>query len=161
MAYLPTCVVASSRRLLWVNLDPARRCHISMHVRFAPKADKKQIVWVCPLSATTGQVGNFAASLCTKRRKPNGAPRKPRSVAPRLNNGKPPAGGSILPRASSTQELWGTLDLPELVVHAGAEDVVAQVADLGVRLKSTRAARPKGEACGNRFINPQPPRDLI
>jgi hypothetical protein len=51
VAYLPTCVVASSRRLLWVNLDPARRCHISMHVRFAPKADKKQIVWVCPLSA--------------------------------------------------------------------------------------------------------------
>jgi hypothetical protein len=25
-----------------------------MHVRFTPKADKKQIVWVCPLSAISG-----------------------------------------------------------------------------------------------------------
>jgi hypothetical protein len=29
-------------------------------------------------------------------------------------NGKPSAGGSILPRASSTQELWGALDYQNL-----------------------------------------------
>jgi hypothetical protein len=29
-------------------------------------------------------------------------------------NGKPSAGGSILPRASSTQELWGALDYQSL-----------------------------------------------
>jgi hypothetical protein len=31
--------------------DPAV---VAAHVRFAPKADKKQIVWLCPLSAISG-----------------------------------------------------------------------------------------------------------
>jgi hypothetical protein len=60
VAYLPTSVVASSRRLLWVNLDPARRCHISMHVRFAPKADNQADISLCPLSANSGHRSDYS-----------------------------------------------------------------------------------------------------
>src|SRR5260370_33248280 len=63
--------------------------------------------------------------------------------------GKPSAWGvQSLPRASSTQELWGALDRssPELVVHAGAPDVIL---DLDVaRLDARHAERRAGERAG-------------
>jgi hypothetical protein len=36
---------------LWVNCAGLKQAAASRDVRFAPKADKKQIISVCPLSA--------------------------------------------------------------------------------------------------------------
>src|SRR5262249_108339 len=46
--------------------DQAGRSHAIMHVRFAPKADKQQIVSVCPLCAMCGrlQVGKAFLHVC-------------------------------------------------------------------------------------------------
>jgi hypothetical protein len=38
--------------LLWVNCAGLKQAAASRDVRFAPKADKKQIISVCPLSAS-------------------------------------------------------------------------------------------------------------
>jgi hypothetical protein len=38
VAYLPTCVVASSRRLLWVKGGEPKQAAVSPDVRFSPKS---------------------------------------------------------------------------------------------------------------------------
>src|SRR6516162_6253568 len=51
---------------IWVICDRGGRSHMIVHVRFAPKADKQQTVWLRPLCAMCGRlrVGKAFLHVC-------------------------------------------------------------------------------------------------